>query len=52
MLVVGVRVVLLNCLDYFGVRVLQQAGELGMTGGGWAWIVTDGITGSVSHSAY
>ncbi len=44
----GVRVILLNCLARFGRPVLLQAAELGMTESGWAWIVTDGITGSVS----
>lgn len=37
----GVRVVLLNCLDVFATRVMEQAGRLGMTQSGWAWILTD-----------
>ena len=49
LVVAGARVVLLNCLEVFGVRVLEQARDLGMTRPGWAWIVTDGMTGSVSH---
>ena len=44
----GVRVILLNCLWNFGSEVLRQANEKGMMGSGWAWVVTDGITGSVS----
>lgn len=44
---IGIRVIILNCLDVFGEVVLKQAEELGMTGTGWAWIVTDGITGTV-----
>ena len=46
---VGVRVILLNCLSEFGVQVLSQARDKGMTGSGWAWVVTDGMTGSVSR---
>ncbi|XP_074661552.1 glutamate receptor ionotropic, kainate 2-like [Tubulanus polymorphus] len=42
----GVRVVILNCLAVFGSVVLKQARDLGMTSAGWAWIVTDGMTGS------
>ena len=44
----GVRVVLLNCLSTFGRVVMEQARDEGMTDAGWAWVVTDGITGSVS----
>ncbi|KAI8500058.1 hypothetical protein Bbelb_223750, partial [Branchiostoma belcheri] len=42
------RIVLLNCLASFGLEVLRQAGDMGLTGVGWAWIVTDGVTGMTS----
>ena len=48
----GVRVILLNCLSEFGVEVLRQAKDKGMTGPGWAWVVTDGMTGSVNSPLY
>lgn len=44
--------VILNCIATFGRRVLDQARDLGMTEPGWAWIVTDGITGSVRRAYY
>ncbi|XP_002737751.2 glutamate receptor 2-like [Saccoglossus kowalevskii] len=40
----GVRLVILNCLAIHARYVLRQAGELGMTQSGWAWVVTDGVT--------
>ncbi|CAD5116783.1 DgyrCDS5632 [Dimorphilus gyrociliatus] len=43
---IGIRVIILNCLDVFGEVILKQAENLGMTENGWAWIVTDGITGT------
>ena len=46
----GVRVILLNCLSEFGVQVLRQANDKGMTEAGWAWVVTDGMTASVCIS--
>ncbi|CAH1789873.1 unnamed protein product [Owenia fusiformis] len=42
----GVRIILLNCELPHAKVVLQQAKEANMTGAGWAWIATDGITGS------
>ncbi|CAH1789877.1 unnamed protein product [Owenia fusiformis] len=42
----GVRIILLNCGLSHAKVVLQQAKEANMTGAGWAWIATDGITGS------
>ena len=39
--------ILLNCLSDFGVEVLRRAADKGMTGPGWAWVVTDGMTASV-----
>ncbi|CAH1273760.1 GRIK3 [Branchiostoma lanceolatum] len=44
----GARIVLLNCLASFGLEVLRQAGDMRLTGVGWAWIVTDGVTGMTS----
>jgi hypothetical protein len=41
----GARVVALNCL--VGLRVFEQANAMGMMASGWAWVVTDGITGFV-----
>jgi hypothetical protein len=46
--IVGVRIIILNAESFFGYPVMQQAHEFGMTGAGWAWVVTDGSTGSVS----
>ncbi|XP_066297079.1 glutamate receptor ionotropic, kainate 2-like [Branchiostoma lanceolatum] len=40
----GVRVVILNGLAEHARVILKQAKALGMTGHGWAWVVTDGIT--------
>lgn len=37
----GVKVVLLNCLHIFTIKVMEQALRLGMTGPGWAWLITD-----------
>eukprot|EP00058_Branchiostoma_floridae_P028587 XP_002614078.1 hypothetical protein BRAFLDRAFT_67336 [Branchiostoma floridae] len=43
----GVRVVILNGLAEHARVILKQAKALGMTGHGWAWVVTDGITSIV-----
>ena len=42
----GVRVVILHCEAVVAREVLMQAEDLAMTGPGWAWVVTDGTTGS------
>ncbi|XP_066273511.1 glutamate receptor 2-like [Branchiostoma lanceolatum] len=47
----GVRVIILNCLAIHGMRVLEQAGKMGLTWRGWAWIVTDGFTGMAEVTA-
>ncbi|XP_078603373.1 glutamate receptor ionotropic, kainate 2-like [Branchiostoma floridae x Branchiostoma japonicum] len=39
----GARIILLNCGGLLGMEVLRKASTMGMTGGGWVWIVTDGI---------
>ena len=41
------RVVILHCEAVMAKEVLRQADALDMTGPGWAWVVTDGTTGSV-----
>ena len=42
--------ILLNCLSEFGVEVMRQAADKGMTRSGWAWVVTDGMTASVKNT--
>ena len=44
----GSRVVIMNCLGSHAEVIMKQAYELDMTGTGWAWIGTDGITVGVS----
>ncbi|XP_033097831.1 glutamate receptor 2-like [Anneissia japonica] len=38
------RIIILNCLAPYAKYVLLEAERLGMTGQGWAWVVTDGVT--------
>ncbi|XP_071946218.1 glutamate receptor ionotropic, kainate 1-like [Antedon mediterranea] len=38
------RIIILNCLAPYAKYVLLEAEKLGMTGRGWAWVVTDGVT--------
>ena len=40
----GGRVILLNTLSQYTMRLLEEAKNLGMMEKGWAWIVTDGTT--------
>ncbi|XP_078692966.1 taste receptor type 1 member 1-like [Branchiostoma floridae x Branchiostoma belcheri] len=41
----GVRIIILHCLASYAAEVLRQASTMDMTGEGWAWVVSDGITG-------
>ncbi|XP_019616632.1 PREDICTED: glutamate receptor 2-like, partial [Branchiostoma belcheri] len=41
----GARVIILHCLASYAAEVLRQASSMDMTGEGWAWVVSDGITG-------
>ena len=48
MFLTGARVVLLWCMAEQAAVILRQAERLGMTGAGWAWLITDGTTVFVS----
>ncbi|XP_066275121.1 uncharacterized protein [Branchiostoma lanceolatum] len=41
----GARIIVLHCLASYAQQILDRASLLGMTGAGWAWVVSDGITG-------
>ncbi|KAI8481708.1 hypothetical protein Bbelb_405450 [Branchiostoma belcheri] len=41
----GARIVVLHCLAPYARQILQESVSLGMTGAGWAWVVSDGVTG-------
>eukprot|EP00058_Branchiostoma_floridae_P005508 XP_002590996.1 hypothetical protein BRAFLDRAFT_119091 [Branchiostoma floridae] len=41
----GARIIVLHCLAGYAQQILHEASSLGMTGAGWAWVVSDGITG-------
>ncbi|XP_035671962.1 glutamate receptor 3.6-like [Branchiostoma floridae] len=41
----GARIIVLHCLAGYAQQILYEASSLGMTGAGWAWVVSDGITG-------
>ncbi|KAI8506510.1 hypothetical protein Bbelb_159370 [Branchiostoma belcheri] len=41
----GARIIIIHCLASYGAEVLRQASSMDMTGEGWAWVVSDGITG-------
>ena len=45
--IAGVRVIIMNCLWQFGIEVMEEAHRHEMTGPGWAWLTTDGMTGTV-----
>ena len=49
-LLAGARIILLNCLAEHAAVVLEQARAEGMLEAGWVWVLTDGVTGTVSTS--
>ncbi|XP_066287319.1 uncharacterized protein [Branchiostoma lanceolatum] len=44
----GSRIIVLHCLAPYAAEILREASTMDMTGTGWAWVVSDGITGLVS----
>ncbi|XP_035681483.1 glutamate receptor 2-like [Branchiostoma floridae] len=47
----GARIVVLHCLARYAAEILREASAMGMAGHGWAWVVSDGITGH-AHDAF
>ncbi|XP_078700017.1 uncharacterized protein LOC144926857 [Branchiostoma floridae x Branchiostoma belcheri] len=41
----GARIIVLHCLASYAAEILRVASTMDMTGAGWAWVVSDGITG-------
>eukprot|EP00058_Branchiostoma_floridae_P025694 XP_002611184.1 hypothetical protein BRAFLDRAFT_88417 [Branchiostoma floridae] len=47
----GARIIVLHCQARYAAEILREASAMGMTGQGWAWVVSDGITGH-AHDAF
>ncbi|XP_078618356.1 glutamate receptor 2-like [Branchiostoma floridae x Branchiostoma japonicum] len=44
----GARIIVLHCLASYAAEIVREASTMDMTGAGWAWVVSDGITSYAS----